>query len=171
MQDTQGRPGAASKEFRALLAEAIAERCNGNVRDFAVEAGWSHTTFYEILKGQRRPSPPLVERLAEMFPRKGAAFYRTAGRPVPARYADETAVEPLAAFLEPEEVDYLEAEAERRQTSTGLVLREAVALYRAETSDDNGAPSAPGRHARRSSFRHGLDHVIAPKTPMVAAAA
>lgn len=171
MEDSQGKPGAASKEFRALLGQVIAEHSEGNYRDFAADAGWSHTTFYEIMKGQRRPSPPLVERLAEMFPRHGAAFYRTAGRPVPARYLDEGAAEMLAAYLEPEEVDYLAAEAERRRTSPGTVLREAVARYRAESSEDNPVADVPCRHARCSSFKHGLDHVITPNPPRLAAAA
>jgi hypothetical protein len=131
MEKETTRKAASTPEFRALLTECIAERSGGNVRDFAVQLDWSHTTLYEILRGQRKPSPDLVEALAGICPKRGAAFYEAAGRPVPARLADLAAAEPLAAYLLPEHVDYLQAEAERRETTPGEVLREAVETYAA----------------------------------------
>lgn len=129
MEEERKTRGAASVEFRSLLGEAIAEYSGGNVRDFAVDMGWSHTTFYEILNGQRKPSPDLLQTLGERFPKKGAAFYAAAGRPVPATFVNRAATAPLYHFLEPGEVDWLEAEAIRRGVEPGVILREAVREY------------------------------------------
>lgn len=150
-------------EFSRLFTEVLA-RERLDPREAKDVIGISRAWVYELMRGTETPTMDVLLKIMRAFPKDAGRFF--AATPFTEIFGlvkgdDATAF--LSPFLEPEEVDYLEAAAKEHDTTPGMVLREAVALYRAETSDDNEAPCGPGRHARRSSFRHGLDHVIASK--------